>query len=130
MRQGFHPFTPERIVILSRRNSTGVPSAAVKQVRERAEERKAHWKESPTLRMRNEKFTLLVQVVGRLTAFYHRQDLFVDWASRLVLREELGSTCLGSGFGLVHQFQRTETVANPEFAGRLVAVLAAGRGGF
>ena len=80
--------------------------------------------------MRKEKFTLLVQVIARLTALYHRQDLFVDWASQLVLREELGSTCLGSGFGLVHQFQRTETVQIQNSLVDWWLFLLPGRGGF
>jgi hypothetical protein len=91
VRECLHPFVPERVMILSR-------------PRDRCK------KQNSGLRLPREKFDLLMAVTDRLANFYERPDLRDQWGRRLVRREELGSSALGQGVGLVHQFQGPEFV--------------------
>ncbi len=106
VRAAFHPFSPERVMVLTpkmlRASSKRVRSVG-EHIRTSVEERRSD-PLSP-LTMSSEKFDLLVLLIDRMANHYGRPELVVEWATRLVLREILGSSWLGPGFGLVHQFQ-------------------------
>ena len=119
VREAFHPFSPERVMVLTQK----MLRAASKRVRSARERIRASVEErrndplSP-LAMPPEKFDLLVLLMDRMANHYGRSDLAEEWGTRLVLRENLGSSWIGPGFGLVHQFQpiggpvQTITISN------------------
>lgn len=108
-RDYFHPFAPERVVILNR-GGLGSPH----WIREKLSQKKSHLAE-----LSIEKFDLLITVVKILTDYYRVPQYFEGWADRLVKRERLGSTGIGGGLGIVHEFQAkrpgqlVRTVVNP-----------------
>jgi mannitol/fructose-specific phosphotransferase system IIA component len=51
------------------------------------------------------KLDLIFRLMHVLTAHYRAPHLFPKWVTMLAKREALGSTGLGHGFGLLHQFQ-------------------------
>lgn len=105
VRDGFHPFAPERVVILNRRD-LGSPHGIREKLGRKIVEGLA-----------GEKLDLLTTVMKLLTDFYRVPQFFEDWAHRLAHREQLGSTGIGRGLGLIHQFQAwgqtVPTVVNP-----------------
>ena len=110
VRHGLHPFSPERVVILTSEDS-------LKLGRTLAGAKNQIWSgmETGCLRRRERlmpsaKFDLLLAFVDHMAAYYHRPDLAECWAFRLASREQLGSCGLGRGFGLVHQFQGHDVV--------------------
>jgi hypothetical protein len=106
VREGFHPISPERVVILdpeSRRrlswNDTDLKERIQKVLLQRCT-----WC-NRLMPYSREKLDLIVEMMDILTTFYHRPDFLEDWATRLARREALGSTGIGYGFGLLHDFQ-------------------------
>lgn len=118
VREGFHPFSPERMVIMGR-NRLRALSCRHTAIKEKVEDKCSRWKCSEhKLRYSAEKFGLLMSVIDLLVDYYRVPNYFEDWAVRLALREQLGTTGSRHGFGFVHQFQRKEeqivpTVVNP-----------------
>jgi hypothetical protein len=52
-----------------------------------------------------EKRAAILWIIDRLTAHYHRPDLFEEWAVELADRESLALTSIGRHIGLAYQFQ-------------------------
>lgn len=110
VRQGFHPFAPERVVILTTDHHLKLGRTlanAKKQIRSRFEAWAARFRDHL---MASTKFDLLLAFVDHMVAYYQRPDLAEDWAFRLAGREQLGSCGLGHGLGVVHQFQGDDAV--------------------
>ncbi len=115
LERGLHPVTPGRLVVvddadlrrLSRRHH------GLKRALRRKEPR---WLElSPgTPPLPPAKLDLVVGLMDRLTAHYARPDLFVRWARTLWSREMLGSTGIGRGLGLLHDFQHHEDLVRSD----------------
>ena len=120
VREGLHPFTPERVVILtedgpaerwkwkSRTERWKWKAWASLEVRERVERQLVEWKCSggpDGLGMPEEKFDILGAIINRMSSYYGRLDLSESWAVRLAKREKMMSTSVGPGAGQVHQFQ-------------------------
>lgn len=115
---GFHPFTPERIVVWTPSAWARYGSLASSRIKDQIRQRllkRCLKADEPMLS--EEKLDLLVGIIDRLTAFYRVPEYFEKWAERLAVREQLGSTGLGRGFGLFHQFQDWQesftSVVNP-----------------
>jgi hypothetical protein len=107
VREGFHPFAPERIVVLTPRGQarySWLGSPVVKDELRRRVTKRPGWEQGLTLT--EEKLDLIVGMIDRLTAYYRVPDYFESWVDKLTLREQLGSSGLGNGWGLAHQFQR------------------------
>ncbi|MFN4260911.1 MAG: hypothetical protein ACK4RK_16575 [Gemmataceae bacterium] len=108
--KGFHPFSPERVVILTSDHHLKLGRTltdAKKQIWSRIE---AWFVSIRGPLMPPAKFDLLLAFVDHMAAYYQRPDLEEYWAFRLTQREQLGSCGLGRGFGLVHQFQLDDVV--------------------
>jgi hypothetical protein len=111
VRHGLHPFSPERVVILTSNHHLKLGRTladAKKQIWSRIEAR--HVSTFGPL-MPSAKFDLLPAFVDHMAAYYQRPDLAEYWAFRLAAREQLGSCGVGRGFGLVHQFQLDEVIS-------------------
>lgn len=94
-----YPFSPERVVVM--RNSCADrwrPSNWREEVALRAD---------LTLRCRLSvgKVKVILRLMRALTDYYRVPHLFDNWATGLAVREGLGSTCMGDGFAMFHQFQ-------------------------
>jgi hypothetical protein len=106
VQEGFHPLPPERVVILSgkhRQQCLGGSPGLKAQSWDYFERTWCRGKPYS-----NEKFDLILGLMDFLTTFYHRPGDFEQWARRLVSREALGSTGIGKGFGILHDFQPAE----------------------
>ena len=108
VRDGFHPFSPERVVIFDKEAFPGSLWSSC-YVREQVRQKLMQSKWDPTLPdelgMPERKFDILGAITDRMSSFYGRQDLADKWAFNLARREKLCSTGLGWGYGLAHQFQ-------------------------
>jgi hypothetical protein len=104
---GHHPFHPSRIVVLEKDQAHGFVDdglfALCGRVREEVDRRMEQLKCPPFL---DEKLTLLVRSADIFASHYKSPDALWAWSEGLVGRETLGSTGLGRGSGLLHQFQR------------------------
>ena len=110
VKQGFHPFSPERVVILPSNHPLGL-GRTLADAQERIWSGIKAWHsriQGPLIS--SVKFDLLLALVDHMAAYYQRPDLAEYWASRLACREQLGSSGLGRGFGLVHQYQLADVV--------------------
>jgi hypothetical protein len=110
VREGFHPFSPERVVIFSG-DRPSWEAEHLKEVKERVRGRveRHRLRNKSGLGMPQEKFDLLVGIIDRMAGYYQVPDLLEEWACGLVWREEFSSTSIGNGVGLVHQFQKPMT---------------------
>ena len=106
VREGWHPFSPERVLILTKETCGQLAwnnDLLRKQVWEGTEKyRLRHGRERA---MPEEKFDLLVTIADRFANYYQRPDLFGKLAANLVRREAFSASGLGNGLGLLHQFQ-------------------------
>jgi hypothetical protein len=107
VREGFHPLTPERSVIVP-------PDAAdpyrYRDLSEQLKERLvrfATWRDRP---YSDNKLLLILWLMDLLTSYYRVPGYLEKWADTLAKREALGTTGVGHHFGLLHQFQTTGTV--------------------
>jgi hypothetical protein len=98
VRQGLHPITPERVVTVTDRGGYGWYSRD-RQRKARLQERLIH------LQLPARKLDLILRLMHVITDHYRAPYLFEPWATGLAKREALGSTGLGYGFGLLHQYQ-------------------------
>lgn len=108
--EGYHPVAPDRVVILD--------DADLRRLRDRHRgiKRRFSWQEDRWRERCQEKgwtaaplpagkLDLCVGLMERLSSHYLRPDLFERWAETLWKREQLGSTGIGYGFGVLHDFQ-------------------------
>ena len=95
VRQGFHPIVPDRVIIMTEEGGwlqgTG-----------------SHLRELWQGPLSAEKFAWIVRISQVLTEHYHIP--LEGWVKGLARREALGSTAMGQGFGLVHQFQDDQQI--------------------
>jgi mannitol/fructose-specific phosphotransferase system IIA component (Ntr-type) len=98
--QGRFPLAPERVLTIPPAPAVGVEELG------RWEEIAAHY--SPL--MPRVKVHALVDVMANLAAHYNPARFTRTWTRGLIQREALGSTGIGRGFALVHQFQARESV--------------------
>lgn len=106
IRDGLHPFSPERIMLFTRQMLQDSASQN-RSARERIRRQTEQWRHGfqPALDMPPEKFDLLVTLTDHMANHYHRPDRAEEWAARLVCREAMAASYLGPGCGLIHQFQ-------------------------
>lgn len=114
VREEFHPFNPERVVILiedAAADRWKWKSWTSLEVRERVKRQlvECKWAGGPDgLGMPEEKFDILGAITNRMSSHYDRLDLSEIWAVRMAKREKLGSTSTGPGVGQVQQFQNSK----------------------
>ncbi len=114
VREGLHPVVPDRVVILDdadlrrlRSRHRGLKRQFRQQeTRWREKGRDKGWTADP---LSAGKLDLCVGLMERLTSHYLRPDLFERWADMLWRREQLGSTGIGYGFGVLHDYQASGT---------------------
>ena len=108
---GFHPISPERIIILDaeHRRQLKLANEGIKQrILTRLRQSKC-WNSPP---YSNDKLDLIVGIMNNLKTFYQRPETAddrADWTTTYAVREALGSCGLGHGIGLLHDFQRMGT---------------------
>jgi hypothetical protein len=108
VRQGFHPFAPERIAVLPSGERLRHPMHRSLDVRCRIEDRIAEYRAGfahGAASLPPEKLESYFWVMDRLTSHYRIPEVFEDWVVGLAMRESLGSTALGGHWGVVHQYQ-------------------------
>jgi len=120
VRDGFHPVSPERVVIMP----PGHRALRVSRFGNNLEDVKRRILSSERvvegyggkLPYGDEKLYANIAIVEFLCSYYRQFDWLDDWARRLCLREALCATGL-DGFGLVHEFQANRdgqpNVVNP-----------------
>lgn len=98
VRQGFHPVSPERVVIMTEKGGDGWLA--------RDREKDDHLcSRLDRLGLPAGKLDLILRLMQIVTDHYRVPHLYEPWVMRLAKREALGSTGMGNGFGLLHQFQ-------------------------
>jgi hypothetical protein len=108
VRQGFHPFAPERIAVLPSGERLRHPIHRSLGVRGRIEDRIAEFRaEIPhgAAELPPEKLESYFWVMDLLTSHYQTPEVFEDWVVGLAGRESLGTSAMGGHWGLVHQYQ-------------------------
>jgi hypothetical protein len=120
VRQGFHPFSPERIVVMSSRTKPSwlddrYGGRCGRSLRLRIDEQIQ--KEIEDTRRRypdfepvggwfpDSKRDSILWIMDVMTGHYQVRSQFEPWVVGLVGRELLASTAMGGGYGLAHQFQ-------------------------
>ena len=104
VREGFHPLTPNRVVIM-RPDIINWRSDYSMKVFDRVKERllkNPAWSDNP---LTESKLRLIVRLMESLTLRYRVAKRMEDWAYRLACREALASTGVGRNAALAHQFQ-------------------------
>lgn len=112
VRDGFHPISPERVIVMSDHGGDGWWDRDRRQedsLRATLSEpfKFVSWWGVPmeTYRVPENKLDLIFRLMRVMTDHYRVPHLFPKWATMLAKREALGSTGMGHGFGLLHQFQ-------------------------
>jgi len=112
VREGYHPISPERVIVMTDKGGDGCSNRDHHQEDFlRASPSVPH--EPPCLRgmATNEfyapsgKLDLIFRLMRVMTDYYQVPQLFLNWMTGLAKRESLGSTGMGHGYGLLHQFQ-------------------------
>jgi hypothetical protein len=108
VRRGRHPVSPERVRVF-RRSMLGDPLADLstptpteKPVIAALAARRPAFRGDA---LAPAKRAVVVRLMNVVTAHYRLWDRFETWAGTLHRREALGSTGIGRGFALLHQFQ-------------------------
>ncbi len=104
VRQGLHPFSPERTVVVypdsPRRDLDEWMKKLVHDEASRTNETA-----SKGLGLSKRKVELILNMVEPMAAAYGDHDRFERWVVQLARRESLGSSGVGWHIGLLHQFQ-------------------------
>lgn len=90
-----YPIRPERVVVIG--GDDGLPK--------NREEHHFRTRLACEFGLAAGKLNVIFQLMHVLTSYYCRPQLFKPWVSGVARRESLGSTGVGGGFGLLHQFQ-------------------------
>jgi hypothetical protein len=106
--QGFHPFTPERTVIVKPTPEKAWTKWEVEQwTRRLVAENVAPWNTNAgEIPFSQRKLELMLRIVKPMASVYRDKPYFEEWMLGLARREALGSSGLGRHVGLVHQFQK------------------------
>jgi hypothetical protein len=104
--EGFHPVAPGRVIVIDDAELRRFGDR-LRGLKRRFRQEEARWRERWPLDppLPPEKLDLCVGLMDRLTSHYGRPDLLGRWARTLWAREQLGSTGIGHGLGLLHDFQ-------------------------
>jgi hypothetical protein len=108
VRQGFHPFAPERIAVLPSGKRWHHPMHNGRGARGRIEGRIAEYRAGfphGPADLPPEKLESYFWTMDLITGHYRVPDFFEDWVVGLAQRESFGSSFLGGRWGLVHQYQ-------------------------
>jgi hypothetical protein len=122
VRQGFHPFAPDRIAVLPsgkrRHNPMHNGRGARGRIEGRIAEFRAGFAHSPA-DLPPQKLESCFRTMELITGHYRVPDFFEDWVVGLAQRESVGCSCLGGRWGLVHQYQgdRRAPVDCPRWTG-------------
>ena len=108
VRQGFHPFAPERIAVLPSGERLRHPMSRHFGNRSRIEARIAEvrkeFPDSPA-DLPPEKLESCLWAMDLITSHYRIPEVFEDWVVGLAGRESFGSSTMGRHWGLIHQYQ-------------------------
>ena len=108
VRQGFHPFAPERIAVLPSGERLRHPIRRSGDVRRRIEDRIAECRAGfahGAAELPPEKLESFFWVMDLFTSHYQTAEVFEDWVVGLAGRESLGSSAIGGHWGVVHEYQ-------------------------
>jgi hypothetical protein len=113
IRQRLHPFHPRRIIVLPSGAALNYGIKCGRELRRELDEEI----EQIVIKHRSAEYPLPVEkvestfwIMDRLTGHYRVPELFGPWVLGLVGRETIGSSALGGGSGLVHQFQEGDEI--------------------
>jgi hypothetical protein len=108
VRQGFHPFAPERIAVLPSgerlQHSMRRGRGARRRIEDRIAEIRAGFAHGAA-DLPPEKLESYFWAMDLITGRYRIPNVFEDWVVGLAWRESLGSTTMGRHWGLIHQYQ-------------------------
>ena len=114
VRLALHPFSPERVLILPSDGRLGYGDRCGRDVRDRIDQRidsgRSEMRHGPAP-LPGMKREAILWIIDRLTAHYHRPDLFEEWAVELADRESLSPPKTGRHVGLAYQYQYRGEVA-------------------
>lgn len=110
VRQGWHPFSPERVVILPHDLEHTLSNQRVKTItagilRTRPAISGIHGQQRTQL-CQTEKAGYCIRIMKLMTDYYCVPQHLFDWSRGLIERESLATSRLGIHTGIVHQFQR------------------------
>ena len=108
VRQGFHPFAPERIAVLPSGERLRHPIRRSGDVRGRIEDRIAECRAGfahGAAELPPEKLESYFWVMDLFTSHYQTPEVFEDWVVGLAGRESFGSSAMGRHWGLIHQYE-------------------------
>jgi hypothetical protein len=106
--QGFHPFAPERTVIVQPTPEKAWTEWELEQWTRKAAAEKVTvtGTNDGTMPFSREKLELMLRVMKPMASVYRDKPYFEDWMRGLAWRESFASSGLGRHVGLVHQFQK------------------------
>ena len=118
---GFHPIPPERVVIVSKETPAYLACRSTADRDELKARIKKYIVEKHTwskgrFPYSEAKLDSILSIMNTLATYYRRPDLFEIWCETGARREALGSTSMGCGVSLLHQFQGCRSfpeLANP-----------------
>ena len=108
VRQGFHPFAPERIAVLPSGERLRHPTHRGRGARRRIEDRIAEYRADfphGAADLPPEKLESYFWAMDLITGHYRIPNVFEDWVVGLAGRESFGSSTMGRHWGLIHQYQ-------------------------
>lgn len=106
--QAFHPVAPERVIICDKEAQRCMVRQHTSLKRWLRREEAAMLSRWQGELMPVAKLDAVIGLMDRLTAYYRRPELFATWARTLTRREGLGTTGIGHGVGVLHDFQRVD----------------------
>lgn len=95
VRDCIHPISPERVIVMTHNGGDGY-------LRLESSQRET-WQKESTLPA--EKMNVICRLMQVMTDYSMASTSFSQWVTKLIQREALGTTGIGYGFGLLHQFQ-------------------------
>jgi len=107
VRDGFHPIAPERVVTLSNDIEPWFKGRGFAGT-DRLKERIRSGLEARHDRLAEGKLDTILGIMNILTTYYRRPDQFELWSEQCARREALGTTGIGCGVGILHQFQSSK----------------------
>lgn len=115
--EALHPISPERVIVMSNSSRDTCSANRGRQenllratMTEPFEVRSIGGLSLGTFHAPEKKLPTIFGIVRAMTDYYSVPHLFENWATGLARREALGSTAIGHGFGLIHQFQDDDPV--------------------
>jgi hypothetical protein len=112
IQQRFHPFHPQRIIILPSGTPLEYGSRCGRQLRMKLDEEIQQFQGEihRSAPLPAEKLESTFWIMDVLTGHYRVPELFEAWVLGLAGRETFGSSTIGNHLGLVHQFQKGDEI--------------------